>query len=224
MGKTVNILKLKPTQFAVGMLEVDLRINKLAKIRKSKVRSLAAESPIPVIVSPKGNLYILDHHHLLFVFYHLGIKKVRIKIVMDLRAAKMSYFKFWRWMCHHSYYYPYCQFGEGPRKPLYLPRDIRGLADDPYRGLAWVVRKIGAYKNNGNKFAEFKWANFFRSKGLLDRHGLMKLPHALKKAVSLAQSRSARKLPGYIGPIHNHKKIRKNIKRLLEKLEDVLTV
>jgi hypothetical protein len=41
--------------------------------------------------------------------------------------------------------YPYCQFGEGPRKPLYLPRDIRGLADDPYRSLAWFVRKAGGF-------------------------------------------------------------------------------
>nr|MBA2404633.1 hypothetical protein [Bdellovibrionales bacterium] len=46
-------------------------------------------------------------------------------------------------------------------------------------------------------FAEFKWANFFRSKNLLAKFGKNGLPQALIAAVKLAQSDEARSLPGF---------------------------
>jgi hypothetical protein len=128
---------------------------------------------------------------------HLDIKKVRIKIVKDLSKSKMSYANFWKWMFKSRNADPFCQFGEGPRKALYLPRDIRGVADDPYRSLAWFVRKAGAFENSERNYAEFKWANFFRARGLLDRNGLSELPRALPKAVKIAQSPAAKRLPGF---------------------------
>ena len=109
----------------------------------------------------------------------------------------MTYARFWKWMFKTRNAYPFCQFGEGPRKAIYLPKDIRGLADDPYRSLAWFVRKAGAFENSDRNFAEFKWANFFRKKGLLDRYGLECMPRALVKAVALAQTPAAKNLPGF---------------------------
>jgi hypothetical protein len=75
--------------------------------------------------------------------------------------------------------------------------DIRGLSDDPYRSLAWFVRKTGAFENSERNVAEFKWANFFREKRLLDRHGLAGMPHALARAVAIAQTSEAKLLPGF---------------------------
>ena len=118
-------------------------------------------------------------------------------IVKDLSKRNMGYASFWKWMFKNRNAYPFCQFGEGPREALYLPRDIRGLADDPYRSIAWFVRKAGGFENSDRNFAEFKWANFFRKKGLLDRHGINGLTIALKKAAKLAQSPEAKGLPGY---------------------------
>src|SRR5580704_12289009 len=105
--------------------------------------------------------------------------------------------QFWKWMFKSRNGYPFCQFGEGPRKALYLPRDIRGLADDPYRSIAWFVRKSGAFENSDRNFAEFQWANFFRSRRLLDRYGPQGMPRALIKAAKLAQSPAAKHLPGF---------------------------
>jgi hypothetical protein len=118
-------------------------------------------------------------------------------VVKDLSRSKMSYASFWKWMFKSRNSYPFCQFGEGPRKALYLPRDIRGVADDPYRSLAWFVRKAGAFENSDRNYAEFKWANFFRARRLLDRNGLTELPRALPKAVKIAQSPAAKGLPGF---------------------------
>jgi hypothetical protein len=195
--KRQKVLDLKPTQFAVGMLEVDEKIEIVRGYGKKQRRDYVDENPIPVVISPHGELYIVDHHHFLAVCYYTGIRKVRVTVVKDLSKSKLSYAGFWKWMSKTRNAYPFCQFGEGPRKALYLPRDIRGLADDPYRSLAWFVRKAGAFEASERNYAEFKWANFFRSRRLLDQHGLRSLPEALVKSVALAQSPAARRLPGY---------------------------
>jgi hypothetical protein len=197
MKNTQKVLDLKPTQFAVGMLEVDEKIKIVQKFNKKERKKFVKENPVPVVCSPEEHLYVVDHHHFLCVCYHVGIEKVRIEVVKDLSKKKMTYKQFWDWMAETRNTYPYCQFGEGPREPYYLPRDIRGLADDPYRSLAWFVRKAGAFENSEKNFAEFKWANFFRSKKLLDQDGPAGFEAALLKAVALAQSTAAKKLPGY---------------------------
>jgi hypothetical protein len=197
MKNIQKVLNLKPTQFAVGMLEVDEKIKIVCEFKKKERKAYVKENPVPVVYSPDRNLYVVDHHHFLCVCYHVGIEKVRVTVVEDLSKRKMSYRQFWDWMSKTRNTYPFCQFGEGPRAPYYLPKDIRGLADDPYRSLAWFVRKAGAFENSDKNFAEFKWANFFRSKKLLDREGPAGFEHALLKAVTLAQSPEAKNLPGY---------------------------
>jgi hypothetical protein len=195
--KKQKILNIKPTQFAVGMLEVDQKIALVRDFGKKQLRAFIEETPVPIVISPQGEYYSVDHHHFLCVCYHIGVEKVRVKVVKDLSKSKMSYEDFWKWMFKSKSAYPFCQFGEGPRKALYLPRDIRGLADDPYRSLAWFVRKAGAFKNSDRNFTEFKWANFFRKRRLLDRYGPQGMPQVLVKAAELAQSSAAKNLPGY---------------------------
>lgn len=195
--KKIKILDLKPTQFAVGMLEVDEKIKIARKFGKKERKAFVEETVVPVVLGPDGELYVVDRHHFLCVCYHVGIEKVRVEIVKDLSEKKMSYAKFWKWMRDSRKAYPYCQFGEGPRHPLYFPKDIRGLADDPYRSLAWFVRKAGAFENSDRNFAEFAWANFFRKAKLLDTAGMAGFEKALMAAVKLAQSPKAKGLPGY---------------------------
>ena len=197
MKEMRRILDLKPTQFAVGMLEVDEKIKIVRRFNKKKLRAFVKETVVPVIVSPRGELYVTDHHHFLCVCYHLGIRKVKVGVIEDHSNSKLGFTQFWKWMHRKKAVYPYCQFGEGPREPIYLPKDIRGLADDPYRSLAWFVRKAGAFENSEKNFAEFQWANFFRKQKLLDRLGPWGFARALIKATKLAQSPAAKHLPGY---------------------------
>ena len=197
MKKSRRVLDLRPTQFAVGMLEVDEKIKIVSAFGKKERKAFVKETPVPVIKGPDRLLYVVDHHHFLCVCYHVGIGKVRIDVVKDLSHRKMTYRQFWAWMTDHRNSYPFCQFGEGPRNELYLPKDIRGLADDPYRSLAWFVRKAGAFENSEKNFGEFTWANFFRKKKLLDQDGVAGLDKAMVAAVALAQSPQASKLPGF---------------------------
>jgi hypothetical protein len=214
-----KLLDLRPTQFAVGMLEVDEKIKIVREYGKKQLRDYIDESPVPVVVSPHGEFYIVDHHHFLCVCHHVGIKKVRVLVIKDLSKTKMSYAKFWKWMFKSRNAYPFCQFGEGPREALYLPKDIRGLADDPYRSIAWFVRKAGAFENSDRNFAEFKWANFFRARKLLDTHGPTGMPRALVKAANLAQSKAAKNLPGFgLLNLHEEKKALKKVRATARKL------
>jgi hypothetical protein len=194
------ILCLKPTQFSVGVLEIEHKVVRARRLSAKKLRKLVRSRPIPVVVAPWGDLFVIDRHHFLNVCWHLNINKVRVEVVKDYSRSKMSYRQFWKRMEQENYVHLYDQFGDGPREPLYLPHDIRGLADDPYRSLAWMVRKEGAYNNSTEKFAEFQWANFFRRKALLTRYGRAGFVSAVKKAWDVARTKAARKLPGYIPP------------------------
>jgi hypothetical protein len=182
------------------VLEIEHKVVKAQRLNRKNLAKLVRSRPIPVVVAPWGDLFVIDRHHFLNVCWHLNIHRVRVEVVKDYSRSKMSYRQFWQRMQDENCVHLYDQFGEGPREPLYLPHDIRGLADDPYRSLAWMVRKEGGYKNSTEKFAEFQWANFFRRKSLLTRYGRAGFIPAVKKAWELARSKAARKLPGYIPP------------------------
>lgn len=192
-----KVLNLRPTQFAVGMLEVDEKIKEVSQFSKKKIKKYIKKNVVPVVRGQDNELYVVDKHHFLTVCYNLGIKKVNVDIIRDMKDENLSYEEFWNWMVDNRNSYPYCQFGEGPREALYLPHDIRGLADDPYRSIAWFVRKAGGYVSTDANFSEFQWANFFRSKHLLKKFGKKGLPEALVEAVKLAQSEEASCLPGF---------------------------
>lgn len=196
-------LSLKPTQFAIGMLEVEYKFHEMKKLSKKELKKLVKENPVPVIISPWKELCIIDHHHFLAACWHADVKEVKVKVVRDFSKDKLTYRQFWQKMRKLNYAYLYDQFGEGPRSPLYLPLDIRGVADDPYRSLAWMVRKEGGYKNSNKSYAEFEWADFFREKKLLESHGREGMHGALKKAIALVKKSDVkRKLPGKIKKEH----------------------
>jgi hypothetical protein len=201
MSKWKNVLEFRPTQFAIGMDEIIIKVKELKKLEsKGKLDKYLAKNPLPVVRSPFNHLYLTDHHHLLFACWHANIKKVKYEIIEDYGYQDIAHRKFWQRMQKKNWAYLYDQFGDGPRSAIYLPRDIRGLADDPYRSLAWFVRKAGGYENSDECFAEFKWADFFRKRRLLDQARREDVEKYAKKAIHLARLPDAKNLPGYITP------------------------
>jgi hypothetical protein len=196
LKKTVPILELKPTQFAAGFLEIHEKTERARAMKPKERKKFIKTSVVPAVRSPDGELYVVDGHHLLFTLWSIGAKKIKVEIRRDLTSKKLGFKAFWKWMEKKGCFYPNDQFGEGPRNPLYLPDDIRGLADDPYRSLAWFVRKEGGFKNTDENFAEFQWANLFREHRLLERKGKKGILQAIRPALKLARSRKAKGLPG----------------------------
>src|SRR4051812_27441972 len=121
----ILVLTLRPTQFSLGMEQVKEKMKELEKLSKKELAEYLHERPVPVIVSPTKELYIIDHHHLLYCTWQIGVKKVEVEIKGDLSKTKLSYKKFWQTMVRSEWTYLYDQFGDGPRDPLYLPVDIK---------------------------------------------------------------------------------------------------
>jgi hypothetical protein len=76
---------------------------------------------------------------------------------------------------------------------------VKQLIDDPYRSLAGELRRAGGYAKEDTPFSEFLWADYLRHRikpKLVDHH----FETAVEKALVLANSTSARYLPGWAGP------------------------
>ena len=191
----VKVLELRPTQMVIGMKEVDYRISKLRDFKKGDLDDYIKSHKVPAVLGPRGRTYLVDHHHLTRAAWEIGLEEMPVEIIADL--SKLSYPEWWKELDKRRWFYPYDQFGHGPVDPIHLPESVRSFADDPYRSLAWAVREKGGYLKTDRPFAEFRWANFFRTQ--LDVHPVHdKFDDSVKKALELARSPAAAALPGYI--------------------------
>lgn len=94
-----KVLNLRPTQFAVGMLEVDEKIKEVSLYTKKELKKYVKSNVVPVVRSLEHDLYVVDKHHFLTVCYNLGIKKVRVEIIKDFdQDQDLGYEEFRTWM------------------------------------------------------------------------------------------------------------------------------
>jgi len=224
----LSVKDISPTQFAVGKAEVDVRAGRMRKKFKQdpgKLHDYLRVRPVPIVV--RGDkFYLIDEHHLvrsLFEALHETHGKdlcVFAKVLENWSSLEEVYF--WKAMHGHDWVYLFDQHGGGPRPPATLPVDVEDLAFDPYRSLAWIVRYHHGYLKSDAPFSEFKWANFFRHRILLDqdilagrhrfdeiafevdKHGVLELTddgkEVIEEALFLAAGAEARGLPGFRGP------------------------
>jgi hypothetical protein len=191
-----HVLELEPTQFAVGLREVDRRIARLESLSPKRLRSYLRARAVPVVVGPERRVYLVDRHHHVRAYWEAGIAEISVDVKADLSHLRVP--EFWDIMRKTRWTHLYDEFGGGPHEPEALPEDVRGMADDPFRSLAWAVRRRGGYLKTGEAFVEFQWAEFFR-KRLVIAHGDAGFAKALRKALEECRSSGARRLPGYRG-------------------------
>ena len=179
----VRMFQVVPTQTAVGMREVSYKI---AHLKDEK-------DPLPVVVGPDGNFYLIDHHHLALAFVKTGIGQADAEILKNWADHTTS--EFWDKMRESAWVYLYDEHGDGPIPVTALPKQIWQLKDDPFRSLAGAVRDKGGFQKTDKPYMEFTWANFFRKK--LNWSGSDAGWHqAIDDALQLAKSSEAKSLPG----------------------------
>jgi len=223
----VRVKDLAPTQFAVGKAEVEVRAGRMRKKHKHdphKLHDYLRVRPVPVVVREKV-FYVVDHHHMVRALYDalhgkLG-NKLCVYVEVMANGSTLEYVYFWKTMHARNDVYLFDHMGGGPQQPKDLPSHVKDLKFDPYRSLAWIVRQQHGYVKNQAPFSEFKWANFFRTRILLDHdllagkhtfddfafevdaHGELVLSddghEVIEDAMYLAASPEARGLPGYRG-------------------------
>jgi hypothetical protein len=193
-----KVIELRPTQFALGLFEVESKIEKLEKLVKDELEPFLEAHPVPGVLYKHDEIFLIDHHHLVRACWELGIEKVIVKIEADLSHLEES--QFWDEMTKRGWNHLYDQFGHGPHDPALLPANVRGMADDFYRSLSWALREEGGYLKTATLFGEFKWANFLRAR--LKKQTATKAEKALERllgeALELAKSEEAKHLPGFI--------------------------
>ena len=96
-GAKVSIADLRPTQLTLGLAEVGERAAKIAAMTPADREAYLHRKPIPYVLGPGKQLYIVDHHHLARALWSLKIPEV----VLGDRLADWSDLEtkaFWRMM------------------------------------------------------------------------------------------------------------------------------
>jgi hypothetical protein len=188
---------LRPTQITVGMREVEEKQRRWREKHGRHAAEFLATHMIPVVLGPKGEPYVTDHHHLARALHEEGVEKVATTVVLDLSRLEPD--TFWFVLDNRALMHPFD--AEGKRRGHKdIPRSIDELVDDPYRSLAGELRRAGGFAKDTTPFSEFLWADFLRRR--VQRKDIKNhFERALETALKLAKSPDADYLPGWCGPI-----------------------
>src|ERR1700684_4590321 len=108
------ILELRPTQLTVGMREVAAK-RKLWRDREEKPRELVnflRSHMVPVILGPKKQRFLIDHHHLALALHEEGAESVFVTVIADLHT--LDDHDFWNMMEFNGWTHPFD--GKGRRR------------------------------------------------------------------------------------------------------------
>jgi hypothetical protein len=193
----IPITQLRPTQITVGMREVEAKRKSWREHHVSTRAEFLGRHLIPVVMGPKQQFYVIDHHHLSLALYLEGVEVIATTVVADV--SRLDRDAFWIFLDNRGWMHPFD--AKGRRRPYEdLPKKISALIDDPYRSLAGAVRLAGGFAKDTTPFSEFLWADFLRrriKRDLVNAH----FNKALTQSLQLAKSLDANFLPGWCGPI-----------------------
>lgn len=191
----VAIENIHPTQPFVGQIQVDANQIKLAEKSSKKLDNYLNKKNIPIVISPEGDFWLVDRHHLTKALWQLGVKEIPVKVIGHLQDKSA----FWQQMSENHWVWLKNEKGQ-PISPQLIPRHIGDLPDYPYRTLAGALQDAGYFtKNKQVYFVEFTWANWLGEQmGWVDVNA-RNLTERLEIAKKLACSPQAKALPGYPG-------------------------
>jgi hypothetical protein len=191
----VGIERLRPTQFAVGYREVDERAKQIAQRSPKKLKAYVEEHLPLIVIGPGDQPFLIDGHHLALALLK-GRMATNVEVRVEANWRHLSPTEFWNKMKEHGWVYLYDNRGQGPLDAEKLPKTVTEMADDPYRALAWAVRKRGGLHKTTASFDEFKWANFFRNRVPIGSQP-DDFDRAVEEALKISHSPEAKDLPGY---------------------------
>jgi hypothetical protein len=191
----VALVDLRPTQASVGFHEVGEKRKRIKSMTSAQLRDYVAARPARTVIGPDDRHYLIDHHHLSRALLEEGVRDTFVEPVAAFTAAGET--EFWSRMAARGFVRAIDRFGR-PMPYADIPTALAALGDDPYRSLASLARRAGAFLKDGTPYAEFAWADFFRER--IDGRTLeAALDGELTPVLALAHAPVARHLPGYCG-------------------------
>jgi hypothetical protein len=193
--KRIAIKKLRPTQATHGRREVEKKTKEYAVLAGRELEMAIAEKPIPIVLGPGGEAFVIDHHHVAAALWAAGVREVPVVLVADLSALDLA--AFWLTLENRRWTWPYDAQG---RRISFgaMPAHVYELEDDEYRSIAGFVRGAGAYEKTPVPLEEFRWSELFRAT-ITAPHSDDEFDAAIRRGIEIAQSDFAVGLPGYIG-------------------------
>lgn len=190
----LEILKLRPTQFVLGLKEVEDKVKRISSYKEKELKEYLEKRKTPIVLGPDKVPYMIDRHHVVRACWETGVEEVEIELKADFSDQPKE--TFWEVMIKLKWCYLKDQFGNGPHNPTLLPTDIKGMSDDRYRSLAWMVREAGGFSKTSTPFQEFYWGEFFRGKVSLtnEKESFQK---ALEEALKISKTKECQHLPGF---------------------------
>lgn len=190
----VQLEELRPTQMTIGFAEVEKKRLEWQSLSAKKRKALINSHWFPSVIGPKGEYYIVDHHHLGMALHQVKEKEVSLIVLKDLSWLDLD--SFWKYLEFNQWVHPYDESGNRVEFKK-IPKSVHLLVDDPYRSLAGIVRDKGGFAKEQTPFAEFLWADFYRR-----RIAANKLKRAfdlaVDQAILLSHDQEASYLPGWI--------------------------
>lgn len=189
-----KLTELMPTQGAIGCAEVSQKRAEWQGLSQKMRKALIAQHWFPSVIGPEGRYYIVDHHHLGMALHEEGQEAVFLTVLKDLSWLDVD--TFWRVMEFHQWAHPYSETGKRIAFQQ-LPTRVSELKDDPYRSLAGLARKAGAFAKDVTPFSEFLWADYFRPK-IKKQQLQQSMTDAVALALEMARHPHASYLPGFV--------------------------
>jgi hypothetical protein len=194
-----DVRTLRPLQGAIGLEEVRAKQQNIAEHPKREWKDLE-DDPIKVIRGPGNQLYITDHHHGADA-WRLAGKPIAL-CQIGTRPAFTTDAQFWSAL-ERDRLVRLADADGRPLTPAQLPQSLQHIPDDPYRTLAWLIRKQDGFCRSEMKqkeFAEFVWADWLRKQPELPAASVRaSAENMLPTALELVRSPAAKQIDGYVG-------------------------
>ena len=90
----VRLARLRPTQLTVGYLEVTIKAREWARLPRKRLKAELESHVFPAVIGPKGEHFIIDHHHLGIALLEQGVRDGYVAVLDDLSYLEPPVF--WR--------------------------------------------------------------------------------------------------------------------------------
>lgn len=170
IGLFEGVRELRPTQFDYGLPRVRYLQKKLAAMSFEEVQHYLDQHPIPVVIGPNGDYFMVDRHHTLRALaesqevlienFSSKANELVLKLVVLEDKSNLNEGEFYRQMLEESLLYPYRK--SNLMDVEHLPKQVLDLQKDYFRGLVWLLKKAQVIDENKIPFSDFIWASKLR--------------------------------------------------------------
>lgn len=202
----VNTRELSATQASIGRFEVRMKADRFKLMSPSDILGYVEEKrqkgKPPQVVRGLGRYFVVDGHHTLTAIVEAsGHRELTLELAADLSSLHDTS-AFWGEMAQRHFLYGK-RLGE-PVSPQAYPESLVDLDDDPFRSVAWLIRKMGAFDDLKQPYQEFLVADFLREHMRFTPSELWEYELACLRACELVRSPQAQawaeagNLPGFV--------------------------